>query len=67
MSRFDYVQSQRLSGESFYPLLMAAMRRAGTKNLALLTNAFPEVWYELQARYNAPGGYLECEERNPED
>jgi len=43
---------------SFYSLLMAAMRRADTGNALRLQLAFPEVWEELQARYNAPGGKL---------
>lgn len=43
---------------SFYGLLMAAMRKADTFNAAILRRAFPEVWNDLQARYNAPGGVL---------
>lgn len=44
---------------SFYGLIMAAMRKADTTNAAILWRAFPEVWDDLQARYEAPGGVLE--------
>lgn len=60
MSLYDYRFSQEpdlLSGP-FYGLLMAAMRRADTDNADRLRLAFPRVWAELQARYNAPGGLL---------
>ena len=67
MSRFDYLESMRLQDTSFYALIMAAMRRADTQNLALLKDAWPDQWYELQARYNAPGGILEGESRSSED
>jgi hypothetical protein len=43
---------------SFYGLVMAAMRKADTRNAAILRGAFPEVWADLQARYEAPGGIL---------
>lgn len=43
---------------SFYGLLMAAMRRADSTNAAKLRRAFPEVWDDLQARYEAPAGIL---------
>jgi hypothetical protein len=42
----------------FYAVIQAAMRLADTGNAALLRAAFPEVWDELQERYNAPGGLL---------
>lgn len=60
MSRFDYQASLRLnSGDPpFHALVMAAMRQADTANLALLRTAFPEVWAELDARRDAPGGAL---------
>ena len=38
----------------FYALVMAAMKKADTGNLMKLQSAFPEVWLELQARYDAP-------------
>ena len=67
MSRHDYMASAQLEmrsyeiGCSFYGLLMAAMRRADTRNLEKLKSVFPTEWNELQARYHAPGGYLGLE------
>jgi hypothetical protein len=59
MSLYDYEASRRLPTDTpFYALIMAAMRRADTANLALLREAWPDVWAELDARYNAPGGVL---------
>lgn len=60
MSLYDYLQSQQLckTDPPFYSLIMAAMRQADTDNRQLLCEAFPAVWAELQARYNAPGGVL---------
>lgn len=58
--RHAYEISKQLysSDAPFYALIMAAMRGADTDNAVLLQIAFPEVWAELQARYNAPGGVL---------
>ncbi|RYZ28207.1 MAG: hypothetical protein EOP01_06795 [Propionibacteriaceae bacterium] len=39
-------------------LIAAAMRKADTGNVALLQAAFPGVWQDLAARYEAPGGLL---------
>jgi hypothetical protein len=47
-----------LADYPFYGLVQAAMRQADDINLAALRAAFPAVWAELQARYNAPGGVL---------
>lgn len=60
MSRLDYNTSHKLAatGVPFYALIMAAMRRADSDNAGKLKAAWPEVWGELQQRYNAPGGYL---------
>ncbi len=60
MSRYDYEVSKAIMADDppFYAVIMAAMRGADTRNAALLQEAFPDVWYELQARYNAPGGML---------
>ena len=60
MSLYDYRQALKLAVDDvpFCTLLMAAMRQADTDNLRLLREAFPAVWAELQARYNAPGGVL---------
>lgn len=59
MSLYDYRASRTIDADApFYALIMAAMRRADTANLALLQAAWPEVWAELDARYNAAGGAL---------
>lgn len=63
MSLFDYQCSMELLMEDppFDALIMAAMRKADTTNAARLRGAFPDVWTELQERYNAPGGLLSHE------
>ena len=60
MSLYDYTVSKVpvVSGAPFYALIMAAMHRADTVNAARLRAAFPDVWAECDARYNAPGGVL---------
>ncbi|OIN80761.1 hypothetical protein [Mycobacterium malmoense] len=60
MSLFDYAESRRLLLEDppFYALIMAAIAKADTLNSMRLRTAFPEVWAEVNARYNAPGGVL---------
>lgn len=60
MFLYDYKQSEAIHAEQrpFYALIMAAMLQADTLNAHKLRAAWPEVWNELQARYNAPGGYL---------
>lgn len=60
MSQHEYDVSKEIAKADypFYSLVMAAMRQADTDNLEKLQGAFPEVWAELQARYNAPGGIL---------
>ena len=71
----EYLESQELEVQnwSFYGLIMAAMRRADTDNTNKLAAAFPEVWQELRARYNAPGGHLPnevlevCSPANPKE
>jgi hypothetical protein len=45
----------------FYGVIMLAMWRADTPNLARLRGAWPEVYAELQARYNAPAGLLDTD------
>jgi hypothetical protein len=61
----DYLWSRqldsRLDGVPFAGLIMLAMRRADTDNLAALAGAFPEIAQELRARYNAPAGLLESD------
>lgn len=63
MSMYDYRVSSDLerADTPFTALIMAAMRRADTFNLSRLVRAFPDVWDELEARYNAPGGVLNAE------
>jgi hypothetical protein len=60
MSRHDYEMSKHISAQDypFYALVMATMRQADTDNSLILQLAFPDVWSELQDRYNAPGGIL---------
>ena len=60
MSYYDYKVSQEIArqGYPFYALIMATLRKADSVNLAKLRAVFPDVDDELQARYNAPGGYL---------
>jgi hypothetical protein len=67
MSRFDYGQSRQLvcADYSFESLIMAAYRRADSQNAALLRADWPEIVEELQARYNAPGGFLDGEHAPP--
>jgi hypothetical protein len=66
MSLYDYKVSQSLDRKGccgaqdipFYALIMAAMRKADDINTNLLRQCWPDVWDELQRRYNAPGGVL---------
>lgn len=64
MSLYDYERSRALvrADEPFYALIMAAMSRADTANQRKLWEAFPNTWYELDERYNAPGGRLPGEQ-----
>ena len=62
MSYYDYEESGQVSCDfSVDVLVMAAMRRADSNNARKLRAAYPEVWQELQDRYNAPGGLLDGE------
>lgn len=45
----------------FYGVVMLAMMRADTFNAAKLGAAWPEVWDECQARYDAPGAILDTD------
>jgi hypothetical protein len=58
---YHYSRKLGLDDPPFYALIMAAMRKADSDNLELLKKAFPEIWQELHARYNAPLGVLEEE------
>ncbi len=63
VSLHEYEFAKRLanSGAPFRAFLMTAMRRADTTNVAKLRAAFPDVWDEMNARYNAPGGRLDTD------
>ena len=69
MSLYDYEESQRIAVEDypFYALIMAAMRQADSNNRETLQTAYPWVWRELEARYNAPGGLLAGESPPPSE
>lgn len=60
MSLHEYRAAQEIvnADPPFYALIMAAMRRADTFNLAKLRAAFPDIYREVEARYNAPGAVL---------
>ena len=68
MSLYHYEASKLIGAEDypFYALVMAAMRKADTDNLAHLKFCWPNVWQELQIRYNAPGALLPEEVADPE-
>lgn len=68
MSFEDYQVSRDLTaqGPPFAALIMAAMRKADTTNAAKLEAAWPTIWDELEARYNAPGGVLAGESAGAE-
>lgn len=63
MSYHEYRASHEIAQHDypFYALVMAAMRKADTRNAAILQRAYPNVWAELEERYNAPGGQLEAD------
>jgi len=63
MSLYDYQQGLKIAIHDypFYALIQAAMRQADSDNIEKLKIAFPEVWGELQTRYNRPGGVLKGE------
>ena len=60
MSLYDYRAAQEIvkADPPFYALIMAAMRKADTWNMAKLRTAFPDTYREVEARYNAPGAVL---------
>lgn len=61
MSLYDYKKSQEISKEDppFASLIMAASRKADSKNFRILQLSFPEIMAEMQARYDSPGGVLD--------
>jgi len=64
MGLYEYEVGLKISSKNypFYALIQAAMRQADSDNAQRLKQAWPKVWDELQARYNAPGGLLPGEE-----
>ena len=62
MSLHEYLDSKRIADlrppAAFYALIMAAIRDADSENEMKLRTMWPEVWAEMRARYNAPGGRL---------
>lgn len=60
MSRYDYEASKQIAQADppFYALIMAAYRKADTRNAAKIREAWPETVAELEDRYFAPGGVL---------
>ena len=61
MSRDNYLKSMEIAREPFEAIIMAFMRVADDYNSMLLKAKYPDIWEELKARYNAPGGYLRHE------
>lgn len=62
--RYEYAVPRRIYAENhpFYALIMAAMHGADEENLRRLRLGFEDVWQELRARYDAPGGVLAGED-----
>ncbi len=60
MSLYDYHYSEKLSRQDppMDALLMAAIRKADSTNLARIEAGFPELVAEMKARYNAPLGVI---------
>ena len=60
MSHYDYIKGREIASEDypFYALIQAAMRQADTDNLQQLRLSWPTIYHELQARINAPEGWL---------
>ena len=69
MSLYCYRESIKLldGDHDFEALIMAAMRKADTYNTERLKLMWPEIWEDLQARYNAPGGLLPGDPLHKED
>lgn len=61
MSYENYIKSQEVAQLPFEAIIMGFMRVADSSNLAYLQMKYPDIWDELQTRYNAPGGLLESE------
>lgn len=57
----DRVVAAQAGDPPFYGIIMLAMARADTFNLARLKAAWPAVWEESLARYWTPFGLLETD------
>lgn len=64
---FDYQAATRLANSDvpFDALIMAAVLRADSTNLAVLREAFPDQYIETSQRRDAPGGKLADEIAKP--
>ena len=64
MSKYAYMKSREILADDppFSALIMAAMRKGDTENVALLRAAWPEVWHELWTRYWSPGALMPGED-----
>lgn len=60
MSLYDYIVSRKIAEGDypFYALLMELIRQADDVNTEKIKQAWPDVYAEMFARYNAPGGKL---------
>ena len=60
MSLYGYRESLEIAKQDygFYALIMAAMRKADSRNIEKLKQAWPDTHAELMERYNAPGGFI---------
>jgi hypothetical protein len=60
MSMYDYQLSKEIAAVDWplEALIMAAMMKADSANTGKLRGTFPDIWDELEARHNAPGGAL---------
>jgi hypothetical protein len=57
MSHNDYEVGRKIATCSFPAIIMGFMRIADDDNLNFLRSKYPNIWNELQERYNNPGGY----------
>jgi hypothetical protein len=67
MSLISYFQSREISFQDdwdFSAYIMCALRKADSRNHALLTLAFPDIADEFTQRYSAPSGCLTEAEEN---
>jgi hypothetical protein len=55
------INAMTVGDPPFYGVIMLAMMRADSINVMKLRAAWPDVWDELQARYDAPGAVLDSD------